>query len=474
MRAADTTTHNHRSPDLGEIYDVFGVGFGPANIALAVAQEDVEEGRPPQRRLRSLFLERAPDATWQPAMLLRGTDIQHHFLRDFATPRNPRSRFTFPYYLWEKGRLCPFGLLEGNPSRIEWNDYIQWVAGQLTHRVLYEHRVTAIEPLPDATARPIALVRVWAEDLRSGAPKAFYARNVVFGTGRKPYVPGKFAPLLGPRVFHSSTFLTCMQALCPGAPPVRFAVIGGGQSAGEVVLYLANHFPASPIFSIQRGPGFQQGDHSPHSNVTYLPEEVDYVFNLSKAAQRQHNEAVERTNYGSVDAPVCEALHQRMYEEVIQGIRRIQIVRWSAVVDILSHQERFELVVENILQHCTSTIPVDVVVLCTGYVEDPIPACMEPLRPYLQVDADGDLVVSRDYAVETDDRIRIGLYLNGLTERTHGLSDAASFSMMALKAQRIWERLETRGQLTALAAAVDSHPATMPAQSRLADVSGRV
>jgi lysine/ornithine N-monooxygenase len=41
--------------------------------------------------------------------------------------------------------------------------------------------------------------------------------------------------------------------------------------------------------------------------------------------------------------------------------------------------------------------------------------------------------------VETREGFRPQLYLNGLCERTHGMSDSTSFSMMALKSERIFQ-----------------------------------
>ncbi|HTQ78484.1 MAG TPA: SidA/IucD/PvdA family monooxygenase, partial [Thermoanaerobaculia bacterium] len=69
--------------------DVVGVGFGPANLALAVCLEE-----PPTRSgqaLQSLFLERKPAYAWHPDMLLEGAEIQVPFFKDLVTLRNPRS-----------------------------------------------------------------------------------------------------------------------------------------------------------------------------------------------------------------------------------------------------------------------------------------------------------------------------------------------------------------------------------------------
>jgi lysine/ornithine N-monooxygenase len=45
----------------GEIHDVVGIGFGPSNLAFAIAVEEL--GAP---GLRALFLERQPKFGWHP------------------------------------------------------------------------------------------------------------------------------------------------------------------------------------------------------------------------------------------------------------------------------------------------------------------------------------------------------------------------------------------------------------------------
>ena len=81
------------------VYDVIGIGFGPANIALAAALEERQAG------FKIAFLEQMKAPAWQPAMLLSGSDIQNNPLRDLVTPRNPRSRYSFTNFLHEHGRL---------------------------------------------------------------------------------------------------------------------------------------------------------------------------------------------------------------------------------------------------------------------------------------------------------------------------------------------------------------------------------
>lgn len=424
-----------------DVYDVIGVGFGPAGIALAAAMEDAEEA---DRRpaWRSLFIERAADSTWQPNMLMRGTDIQHHYLRDFATPRDPRSRFTFPNYLKESGRLFRFGLLGGNPGRVEWSDYVGWVARQLAHRALYGHDVTSVEPIVDAESGEVRTLRVNAARTVDGAMRSFEARNVVLCIGRRPSVPAAFRAHLGPAVFHSHWFRSRIGALT--AEPGAVAVVGSGQNAIEVLLDLADRFPTAALYSINRNSGFRLYDLGHFSNEVYFPDEAEYFFSLPKRSRDKLAADVRFTNYSSVDADVSRTLYWRVYEEEIQGTRRIHVLKRSEVTEVEPAGGAFTLHLGDMYRHDRSTVRADVVVLCTGFVEDQIPDCIVPLTPFLDLDADGDVVISRDYEIRTEPGFEAGLFINGLTERTHGISDSASFSMMALKAQRTLDRLHGR------------------------------
>ena len=65
---------------------------------------------------------------------------------------------------------------------------------------------------------------------------AVSSRNLVLGTGTTPSVPSWAMPFLGETCFHNSEARRRLPAL-NGA---RIAVIGGGQSGGEVVEALLN------------------------------------------------------------------------------------------------------------------------------------------------------------------------------------------------------------------------------------------
>lgn len=423
------------------IYDVVAVGFGPAGIGLAAAMEDaVEQGG---LRLNACFIERAFCSAWQPEMLLMGTHIQHHWLRDFATPRNPRSRFTFANYLHAHNRLFSFGQLDGPPSRIEWSHYVEWTAEQLKHYVCYGHEVLSILPIEDGQGEAVRLLEVRSRDRSSGQERLWRTRNLVLASGRLPAIPPVFAPHMGPHMVHPSQFLTAMRQIRSGDCPT-FAVVGSGENAIEIVLTLAENFPQSTILSIHRGNGFRLYELGHFTNEAFFPDEVDYVYGLDKSERVRLAEEIRRINYAAVGVDMSSKLYRRVYEERILGRDRIRLIKRAVVRAVEPRGAGYALELEDRYCHTTQVIDADMVFVCTGYREEGIPSLLQDIRLYTHLDDAGDLLVNRDYQIQTDDSFLPGIFLCGLTERTHGISDAASFGMMALKGQRILEALQAR------------------------------
>src|SRR6185295_9688693 len=122
---------------------------------------------PDGRELRRLFLESKPKAVWHPGMLIEDSLIQISVLKDLATIRNPQSRFTFLSYLKVKGRLFEFlNLRDLFPTRIEFNDYLTWVAGELSQRVRWGKEVLSV--LPVQQEGEVRLLKILARDIATG------------------------------------------------------------------------------------------------------------------------------------------------------------------------------------------------------------------------------------------------------------------------------------------------------------------
>lgn len=413
--------------------DLLGIGYGPAAIAVATAIEDEWESLPPEsRRLTARFLERAPNTAWQPNMLLAGTDIQHHFLRDFATPRNPRSRFTFPSYLVDTGRLYPFTLMGGYVSRHEWSEYVQWTARQLTLPVSYDTDVLSVVPVTES-GRVVA-ARVLGRHTSTGQTIEHLARNVLVSIGHSPYVPDIFAPHVGPRVFHSSEFLPRIAALPPQARR-RIAVVGAGQNAGEIILHVANAFPDAEVFSIARNSGLRMYNLGHFSNEAYFPAETDYFYALDRPGREKVFNEVYTTNYACVDPDVSTALYRMVYEDHHWGQRRLHMRKRTAI-DACAPTSGggYRLALREVNTGEPDELDVDLVICCTGFREPRLPALLESFREYIRFEETGDPVVSREFRLGVTGDCSVGLYLNGITEWRHGINSATSFSTLAIKA----------------------------------------
>lgn len=418
-------------------YDLIGVGFGPAGIALETAIRDSEEDVN-KKSYKRLFIEQNKSSAWMPEMLLPGTDIQHHFLRDFATPRNPRSKYTFSNYLFEKGRVFSFGLL-GIPSRTEWSDYVQWVAKQVDNNALYNEEVKLIEPLFENNE--VEGLRVHTKDTLNSKENIYTTKNIILNSGRKPFIPNIFKDKVGDKVIHASKFKSTIKNIDEQDSP-SFTIVGSGQNSVEIMLYLANKFPNSKINSVIRHTGFRLYELGHFTNEVFFPDFTNYFYSLSQEKRDKLFEQIKHTNYSAVDNDVSEALYWKIYEDKIRGEEQIKLHRCKEINSVSSGHNFYSLNFKDIYSGEEGSIDTNYIILCTGFYEEKYPEVLEPMKEYIKFSNDNSISVSQDYRVETTSNVKANIYLNGLTERTHGIGDAASFTMMATKAQRILDSID--------------------------------
>jgi L-ornithine N5-monooxygenase len=413
--------------------DLVSVGFGPSGIAVAAAIDDLAESVQ-SSPLHARFYERQPSSAWHPNFILDGSDINHHFLRDLATPRNPRSRYTFTNYLKTKDRLYDFGLLGRSPSRQEWSDYIQWVAGQLATYVTYD------EPVEDVTPNLVngELMGFTVETSSSRS----YTTSVVLSVGAQPFIPEPFQKQLGSRIFHTSEYLARVAALPQTIG--KLLVIGAGQSAGEAILDLRRRFPNASIASIQRSSGFKLYDLGQFSNGVYCPAETDYFYALPQGSKAAAFADTVRTNYSGLDSEISAALYRQVYEDRVANSVRIALHTRRRIVVVRRGDEAISVQTADTYTGACETIEAEAIILATGFRARTVPDFMQKLRPLIRTGEDGEPLVNRDYSVKFAPQSRVGLYLNGLSEHSHGIGDGQSFSMIALRAGAILKSILER------------------------------
>ena len=419
----------------GQVYDVIGIGFGPANIALAIALEEL--GFAGTR----LFLERQGSTKWQPEMMLSGSDIQNHPSRDLVTPRNPRSRYTFTNFLFENDRLFEhLNLGLEFPLRSEFAEYVRWVAGFFAKDVAYNQAVTSIQ------ADPVS--NLYCVTTQTGSK--FFARSLVVAPGRTPVIPQAFTDCAADQVFHLTQYLGRLVQLAQQRELKRVAVVGGSQSAIEIMLHLRHSYPHLEIINIQRGYGFRLKDTSQFSEHVYFPSFVDHYYNSSAEAKKNINRHLHYTNYSAADADVISELYVGIYEDKLQGKNRITIKSFSDIEACTATGHSYSLTLLDTQAGTTEQLPeLDAVVLATGFrnlgtgaQDERFPSILRDLAESLDCDAQGVIRIGRDYRLSARAGCNLpALYLNGLCESSHGYGDAGSFSLLSLRARDIFTSL---------------------------------
>ncbi len=422
-----------------QLYSVLGAGFGPANLSLALTLEECGYSE------STRFIERAPGFQWQDEQLLNGTDIQNNPFRDLVMPRNPHSPYSFVKYLHDRGQLTEYLHLNAKfPLRREYAGYLAWVARAFEASVDYGQSAARLSLTEHGNTEVFRL--------ETDGGRQYLGKTFVLGTGRSPRIPAVFRDSVGPTVFHATKYLTSFAAL--GDRKVRVAVVGGSQSAIEIVLDLLERPNVEQVTSIQRGIGFRLKDTSPYSRRFFLPEFVDYFHPLPLEAKRRIRAELRTTNYAACDHDVIDrlALVQREYE--LMGSDRLRMKSFTEVAELLPRVAAgaHRLVVRDVNYGTRSSLDVDVVILATGFRDFDMGPEGEPYHPLLEGIADrmplledGTPDIARDYSIELKtsapgaDGPR--LYVNGLCESSHGMGDSGTLAILSARAADITESI---------------------------------
>ncbi|GAA2393755.1 SidA/IucD/PvdA family monooxygenase [Catellatospora methionotrophica] len=409
--------------------DVLMIGAGPANLALAVA---LEECGVPGLAASSMIIEQHQDVKWQRNLLLSWTRSQVSYLKDLVTLRNPRSRFSFLNFLHERGELDEFvNLGTFHPYRWQLSAYQQWVADSLERvRVRYGRRAEQILPVraDDGT------VLGYGVTLTDG--DYVFCRDLVFGAGRDAYVPGVFGALPTERVVHSSQYGSRVPAavdLARPGRPLRPVVVGGAQSAAEMFMALHEHAPGSSPTMLLRSIALKNYQTSKFVNELFFPSFVDEFFAMPEQVRAQVLREMHLTNYAGLAEPFLDELYTMIYRQKMLGqpvstVRGLTEVVGARVEAAPDGGEEVVLDVRDLRDGSVEQVRCDAVFVGTGY--DPqMPAMVRRLADAMDLPK---IVVDRNYRVDLGAHARGALYLQGVNEDTHGISD----SLISVLAQR--------------------------------------
>ncbi|KAJ4295557.1 hypothetical protein N0V90_007570 [Kalmusia sp. IMI 367209] len=214
------------------MYDLLCIGFGPAQLATAIANR---EARKPAN---VLFVERKASFSWHSPQLAR-TRMDNPFIYDLATTRNPRSAFSYINYLLTRNRLVEFANSDRlNPLRLEFEDYLSWCADHFKDSVRYGCEVVGVAP-----ERGDGLVRKWNIAIRdaNGQTQVVQARSITAPSpsgqhDQKPLSLTGVDFLAGQRIISMDDYKSRRNDLRgQHEPRLNIAVVGSGPQAIEIL-----------------------------------------------------------------------------------------------------------------------------------------------------------------------------------------------------------------------------------------------
>ncbi|GAA4800932.1 SidA/IucD/PvdA family monooxygenase [Actinomycetospora chlora] len=420
--------------------DVLGIGFGPSNLALALAVEEHNERAGADGRLRAAFVEQQAAFGWHRGMLLEGATMQVSFLKDLVTMRDPTSPRSYLNYLQSRGRLADFiNTKTMFPSRVEFHDYLEWCAADVRHLVSYGTRAVAVRPVR-GPSDDVDELEVVLRDVATDEARVVRTRNLVLATGLVPTVPTGVAR--GPRIWHNSELLHRLAAVDADEAawaPRRFVVVGAGQSAAETTDHLHRRYPDSEVHSVFSRYGYSPADDTSFANRIFDPEAVDHFYAAPGDVKQMLMDYHANTNYSVVDPELIQQLYGTAYQEKVAGTQRLHVhgaCRVSGVREPAQGGADIEVEIEFLPTGEHETVPADVVVYATGYRAIDPTTLLGDTGTWCRRAENGELLVERDYRLTTDPTLRAGVYVQGATEHTHGISSTL-LSTTAVRAGEI-------------------------------------
>ncbi|HST48009.1 lysine N(6)-hydroxylase/L-ornithine N(5)-oxygenase family protein [Jatrophihabitans sp.] len=403
--------------------EVLAIGAGPANLSLAVALEELA----PEVARETVIVEQHDTVVWQRGLLLPWSQSQVSFLKDLVTRRNPRSRYSFVNFLHETDRLDDFiNLGSFTPYRMEISDYLSWVARNLSEvRIQSGRRCVSIEPCHDADGE----VSEWLVRLADGGEIA--CRNLIIGAGRDPHIPAEFAQVPRERLIHSTEFSSRIAAFDRDAEH-RIVVLGGAQSAAEMLWASHQEFPNAQCTMVMRSIGLNCYENSKFTNQLYFPSFVDEFHAALPEARDQLLREMHRTNYSGLNPALLDVLYRQMYLEKLTGADRLKMITMSEVAAARMADNEVVLTLLDRKNGGSEELRCDLVLLGTGF-EREMPKVIRDLAASVSMD---EVSVSRSYRMNLPPNVRAGCYLQGVNEATHGIADSL-LSLLAVRSEEI-------------------------------------
>ncbi|ADX71633.1 lysine/ornithine N-monooxygenase [Pseudarthrobacter phenanthrenivorans Sphe3] len=393
----------------GKVHDFAAIGVGPFNLGLAALAE-------PVAGLDGVFLDQRGSFDWHPGMMLEPAHLQVPFMADLVTLADPTSRFSFLNFLKQTGRLYRFYIRENfYPLRAEYNQYCQWVAGQL----------------PAARFGTAVLETAYKDGVYrlslSGpeGPEVLLARRLVLGTGTSPYIPEAAAGIVaasaagsGGVVLHNAEYLARKAEL---QQQRSITILGSGQSAAEIYYELLQEADAHGyrLNWVTRSGRFFPLEYTKLTLEMTSPEYVDY-FHALPQQQRDHLNKTQKNLYKGINSELIDAIYDLLYAKSISGLVDTQLLTHSTLTAAAWNAEAgtHTLHLAHGEQGSNYTLDSEAVVLATGYAYQE-PDFLAGIQDRIARDSAGRFAVDRDYSTGVEPG---EIFVQNAELHTHGFA----------------------------------------------------
>ncbi len=382
------STSDFSSSAEARIFDFAGIGVGPFNLGLAALSEPVDG-------LDGVFLEQRESFDWHPGMMLEPAHLQVPFMADLVTLADPTSPYSFLNFLKQTGRLYRFYIRENfYPLRAEYNQYCQWVAGQL-RSVRFSTAVLDI-------AYDAGVYRLSVEG--PDGPEVLLARRLVLGTGTSPFVPASCDGIVdaaakdsGGLVLHNADYLSRKSEL---QTKRSITIVGSGQSAAEIYYELLQDMDTYgyQLNWVTRSGRFFPMEYTKLTLEMTSPEYVDYFHGLPQD-QRDGLIKSQKNLYKGINSELIDAIYDLLYTKSLSDMVDTQLLTHSSLTgaawDPAAGSHTLQLRHEE--QGTDYVLDSEAVVLATGYTYRE-PEFLAGIQGPIARDTAGRFAVARNYS----------------------------------------------------------------------------
>ena len=373
-----------------KIFDIIGIGIGPFNLGLA-AMCDAIPGP------NCLFIEQNSHFNWHSGLMIPGTRLQVPFYADLVTLADPCSKFSYMAFLKAKHRMFRFAIRENYfIPRQEYNEYCQWVAGQLPS-LQFNRRCESIQYQERKQYFEVVTNK-----------ETYCAKHIVIGIGTVPYIPSFAKNRIHPLQLHSGEYLFRKEKLLKQN---NITVIGSGQSAAEI-FYDLLHCYERELYWFTRSDNFFPMDYSKFALEKTSPDYINHFYSLADSVKPN---VLSRQN--SLYKGVNFSLINQIYD--LLDDKQAGNIHMHPNCELLSIANEFDLTFRHSELQQTFRHNAGAVILATGY-QSSVPGFIEPICDRIQWNEKKQYNINHNYSIDEENTI----FVQNAELHTHGFNTA--------------------------------------------------